>query len=127
MEQKTIKRRLVICIPLFVVASALLIYSLRDADGFQVIWRYFAWANQTLAVFTLWTITVWLAREKKGLTFLITCIPALFMTVVCATYICIAPEGFRLGQQAVLPVSLSALVIVAGWFWLWRRKQQKEK
>lgn len=58
MEQKTIKRRLVICIPLFVVASALLIYSLRDADGFQVIWRYFAWANQTLAVFTLWTITV---------------------------------------------------------------------
>lgn len=127
MEQKTIKRRLVICIPLFVVASALLIYSLRDADGFQVIWRYFAWANQTLAVFTLWTITVWLAREKKGLTFLITCIPALFMTVVCATYICIAPEGFRLGQQAVLPVSLSALVIAAGWFWLWRRKQQKEK
>ena len=63
MEQKTIKRRLVICIPLFVVASALLIYSLRDADGFQVIWRYFAWANQTLAVFTLWTITVWLASS----------------------------------------------------------------
>ena len=93
MEQKTIKRRLVICIPLFVVASALLIYSLHDADGFQVIWRYFAWANQTLAVFTLWTITVWLAREKKGLTFLITCIPALFMTVVCTTYICIAPDS----------------------------------
>jgi carbon starvation protein CstA len=64
-EQKSMKSRLYICVPMFFLASGLLLYSLRDADGFQVIWRYFAWANQTLAVFTLWTITVWLVQEKK--------------------------------------------------------------
>ena len=66
MEQKSMRRRLYICIPMFLVAISLLLYSLRDKDGFDMIWRYFAWANQTLSVFTLWAITVYLVREKKG-------------------------------------------------------------
>ena len=47
MEQKTMRRRLYICIPMFLAAIGLLLYSLRDKDGFDMIWRYFAWANQT--------------------------------------------------------------------------------
>ena len=93
MEQKSMRRRLYICIPMFIVAIGLLLYSLRDANGFNMIWRYFAWANQTLAVFTLWAITVFLAVSKKP--YIITLVPALFMTCVCSTYICIAPEGGR--------------------------------
>ena len=61
------RRRLYICIPMFVLAIGLLLYSLRDANGFNMIWRYFAWANQTLAVFTLWAITVFLAVSKENL------------------------------------------------------------
>ena len=57
--------RLVICIPLFIVAIGILLYSLKDKDGFDMIWRYFAWTNQTLAVFTLWALTVFLARSKN--------------------------------------------------------------
>ena len=67
MEQKSMRRRLYICIPMFVLAIGLFLYSLRDANGFNMIWRYFAWANQTLAVFTLWAITVFLAVSKKPL------------------------------------------------------------
>ena len=67
LEQKSMRRRLYICIPMFAVAIGLLLYSLRDADGFNMIWRYFAWANQTLAVFTLWAITVYLVVAKKPL------------------------------------------------------------
>ena len=85
MEQKSMRRRLYICIPMFVLAIGLLLYSLRDANGFNMIWRYFAWANQTLAVFTLWAITVFLAVSKKP--YIITLIPALFMTCVCSTNI----------------------------------------
>ena len=92
MEQKSMRRRLYICIPMFLVAISLLLYSLRDKDGFDMIWRYFAWANQTLSVFTLWAITVYLVREKKGRYYYVTYFPALFMTAVCTTYICIAPE-----------------------------------
>ena len=118
-EQKSMKSRLYICVPIFFLASGLLLYSLRDADGFQVIWRYFAWANQTLAVFTLWTITVWLVQEKKGYSFLVTFLPALFMTTVCATYICIAPEGFGIGKNLIPILSPVFLIIAALWFYFW--------
>ncbi|MBR5234608.1 MAG: carbon starvation protein A, partial [Bacteroidaceae bacterium] len=89
MEQRSIRKRLLICIPLFIVTMATLIYSLADADGFKIIWRYFAWCNQTLSVFTLWAITIYLVQERKP--YIITLIPALFMTCVSATYICLAP------------------------------------
>ena len=52
MEQKTVVKRLMICIPMFIVAIGILLYSQKDKDGFDMIWRYFAWSNQTLAVFT---------------------------------------------------------------------------
>ncbi len=126
LDQKSMRRRLYICIPMFVVATALLLYSLRDAEGFQIIWRYFAWANQTLSVFTLWTITVYLAREKKGCYFYITLIPALFMTTVCTTYICVAPEGFGMSPATALPIALVALVIAAAWFSTWYFKKRKK-
>ena len=125
LEQKSMRRRLYICVPMFALAAALLLYSLKDADGFQTIWRYFAWANQTLAVFTLWAVTVWLVRTKPGLTFGVTGVPAIFMTVVCTTYICVAPEGFRMGAGSVLPVALVALAVTVVWFAVWYNKERR--
>lgn len=119
------RRRLYICIPMFLVAISLLLYSLRDKDGFDMIWRYFAWANQTLSVFTLWAITVYLVREKKGRYYYVTYFPALFMTAVCTTYICIAPEGFGLGPNYALGVALIAVVLAAIWFNIWYFKTTK--
>ena len=75
-DQKPIKNRLIVAIPMFVVTAAILVYSISDAKGFQVIWRYFAWANQVLATVTLWAISVYLAKNKGKLWYLITLIPA---------------------------------------------------
>ena len=61
---------------------------------FQILWRYFAWFNQTLSVFTFWAITVYLTKQHKNA--IITLIPALFMTYVCTSYILVAPEGLQL-------------------------------
>ena len=93
-KQKTIGSRLAISIPLFVITFFALFYSLRDKEGFNVIWRYFAWSNQALSVFTLWAITVYL--RSKGKNVLVTLIPAMFMSMVTCTYILIAKEGFNL-------------------------------
>lgn len=103
---------------MFAVAIGLLLYSLRDADGFNMIWRYFAWANQTLAVFTLWAITVYLVVAKKP--YWITLIPALFMTSVCSTYICIAPEGLGLSHIVSYCIGIGCVVVaitgsLSGW------------
>lgn len=126
LEQKSMRRRLYICIPMFVVAIALLFYSMRDKDGFDMIWRYFAWTNQTLAVFTLWAITVYLVREKKGHIFYVTYLPALFMTAVCTTYICVAPEGFGVKPQASGIIGIVAVVTAVIWFNIWYFKTTKK-
>ena len=123
MEQKSIKKRLIICIPLFLATAGTLIYSLTDADGFKIIWRYFAWCNQTLSVFTLWAITVYLVQEKKN--YFITLIPALFMTCVSVTYICIAPEGFRLSQVLSYSIGGVAVLVAAAWFGVWKMRWAK--
>ena len=116
-KQKTIGSRLAISIPLFVITFIALFYSLRDKEGFAIIWRYFAWSNQTLSVFTLWAITVYLTRQKKQA--FVTLIPALFMTVVTVTYIFMAPEGFHLtpwiAYIIAAAVALTFLIIYLRW------------
>ena len=101
-DQKPIKNRLIVAIPMFVVTAIILVYSISDAKGFQVIWRYFAWANQVLATVTLWAISVYLAKNKGKLWYLITLVPALFMTMVtgCFLFVAKAADG---GLGSILP------------------------
>lgn len=124
LEQKTVLRRLVICVPMFIISILLLIYSQKDADGFQVIWRYFAWTNQTLSVFTLWTITVFLVRRHSGRSYCLTLIPALFMTAVCATYICVAPEGIGLPVSLTYPIGVGTAIVAAVLFIVWFKRKE---
>ena len=118
MEQRSISKRLLICIPLFLVAILILIYNLSDPAGFEKIWRYFAWSNQTLAVFTLWAITIYLSR--KGKPYWITLIPALFMMAVVITYILFDRSGIALPYTTSVIISAIAVVISAIYFFLYR-------
>jgi carbon starvation protein CstA len=119
-EQKTIRKRLYICLPMFAVSVLLLIWQMENPDGFNVIWQYFGWANQTLSVFTLWTITVYLVQQKKP--FIITLIPALFMTVVCGTFLFVSKQAFGFSQN--IGYCIAGVIIVAAlvWFFAWMRK-----
>ena len=130
-NQKPIKNRLFVAIPMFAVTAAILIYSISNKDGFQLIWRYFAWANQVLATVTLWAITVYLCKNKGKLWYLITLVPALFMTMVtgCFLFVAKANDG---GLGSILPrpvgygiggaVTLLCLVGFAIWYWKMRKK-----
>lgn len=111
LNQKPVANRLMISIPLFLIAGVLLWYNIADENGFNVIWRYFGWANQTLAVFMLWTATAYLVKFKKGLTYLITMIPAAFMTAVCTTYICVAKIGLGLPNSWNRAIGLATFVV----------------
>ena len=124
MEQRSIRRRLYICVPMFLAAIALLLYSMKDKDGFDMIWRYFAWTNQTLSVFTLWAITVYLVTKEKN--YWITLIPALFMTCVCSSYFCIAPEGLGLPSIVAYGIGIGCVVIAIAWFLYWKFKRLKK-
>ena len=105
---------------MFASAIALLLWQIENPDGFNVIWKYFGWANQTLAVFTLWTVTVYLVEQKKP--FIITLIPALFMTVVCSTFLFISNQALNLGQTISYSLASLVLAVALGWFSVWYRK-----
>lgn len=86
--QNTVPKRLAVSVPIFAISAVLMLID------FAVLWRYFGWFNQTLSIFTLWAITAYLYRH--GRRYIITLIPAIFMTSVCSTYILLAPEGLSL-------------------------------
>lgn len=87
-SQKPIAKRLLIGLPLFAVAGVVTYFASSPAK-FEIVWRYFAWSNQTLAMLTLWGCTVYLARRGKW--YWLTLIPAMFMTVVSVTFFLTAP------------------------------------
>lgn len=125
LPQKPIRNRLVISIPLFILASFLLWYNIADEDGFNVIWRYFGWANQTLAVFMLWTATAYLVKYRGGMSFMLTLLPAAFMTAVCVTYLCVAKIGLNLPVTWNWYIGISTFVLSLAVFSIlyMRRKQ----
>lgn len=125
LPQKPIRNRLIISIPLFILASFLLWYNIADEDGFNVIWRYFGWANQTLAVFMLWTATAYLVKYRGGMSFMLTLLPAAFMTAVCVTYLCVAKIGLNLPVTWNWYIGISTFVLSLAVFSIlyMRRKQ----
>ena len=125
LEQKSMAKRLYIAVPLFVLSGLLLWYNMADANGFNTIWRYFGWANQTLSVFMFWTATVYLVRNKGGLYYLITLIPGLFMTSVCTTFILVDKIGLGVPQQFIPWIALGTFAISAILFYLWKSRKTK--
>ena len=123
LEQRTIVKRLYICLPLFAAAIALLVWQINNPDGFNVVWKYFGWANQTLAVFTLWTLTVYLVLHKKP--YIITLVPALFMTVSCTVFFFISKQALNVGATVAWSMGAAILVVALVWFFVWKRKQAK--
>ncbi|MDE5658139.1 MAG: hypothetical protein K2I25_03710 [Muribaculaceae bacterium] len=117
-SQSGVLRRLLVTLPIIVLS-----FVLMQID-FSILWRYFAWSNQTLSVFTLWAVTVYLARQ--GRFFYITLVPALFMTMVCVSYILFAPSG-EPRPWAGLPVDVAVAVsgvvamVFLALFVRWRR------
>ena len=133
-DQRPIPRRLAIAIPLF-----LCVFGMVFVD-FNVVWRYFAWTNQTLAVFTLWAGTCWLYKKPTSVPslkggekqyrfgYLIALIPALFMTMVCSSYILIAPEGLNIApEKRVIGYIIAGLVTIGCLFGfiVWTKKRNR--
>lgn len=113
-KQERIKNRLVVSVPLFVIG-----FLLTQID-FSIIWRYFAWSNQTLATIVLWAITVYLMQERKF--YWITLIPAVFMTTVIVTYLLFAPEGFSLSKEIAYSTGILLAVFSLLAFFYYRKR-----
>ena len=113
LDQKPIKNRLMIALPLLVAGGVITWYSLVDNNGFQTIWRYFSWSNQTIAMISLWVASAYLIQKGKyRFGSLLTALPATFMTAVSVTYILMAKEGFRLSQTISYTTGVLAAAVL---------------
>lgn len=118
LQQKKFIKRLLVTLPIVGVSYLLL------NINFDILWRYFAWCNQTLSIFTLWACSVYLARYRKA--YLLTMIPAMFMTMLCVTFICYAPLGAYV-EGVGIPlfysecIGLVAMIICTAFFYQWKR------
>ncbi len=107
LDQKKIKNRLFITIPLLGLGALL-----TQLD-FNVLWRYFSWSNQTLAMISLWVATSYLLKtNKRKIASMLTALPATFMTAVSVTYILMADEGFGLGANISYVVGIIAAIVL---------------
>ena len=105
LNQKPIRNRLIITIPLLGIGAVL-----TQLD-FNVLWRYFSWSNQTLAMISLWVSTAYLLKNAKNkLMSLVTALPAVFMSGVSITYILMAEEGLRISSSIAYPAGAAAAV-----------------
>ena len=113
LNQKKIKNRLLITVPLLVIGGLLTWFAIVNDNGFQTIWRYFSWSNQTLAMIALWVATAYLLKKGKyRFGSLLTALPATFMTAVSLTYILMAKEGFQLDQTVSYIAGASAAILL---------------
>ncbi|KDR93806.1 Carbon starvation protein CstA [Peptoclostridium litorale DSM 5388] len=118
LKQDKPKNRYMVAVPLFAVGIAL---TMMD---FSIIWRYFSWANQTLAMIVLWASAAYLAQ--KGAFHWMCSIPAVFMSAVTTAYILQAPEGFSLPAQMSNVTGIAVSVVFLGLFMRNIGKQKKE-
>lgn len=109
-DQKNIKKRLLLSVPLLGIG-----YVISKFD-YQIVWRYFSWSNQTLAMIALWAGATYMAKCVSKKASLIAAIPATFMSAVSATYILMADEGFKLSTSIAYPVGIGCAIIFAGIF-----------
>lgn len=110
-EQKKIGKRLIITVPLLIVGAVL------TQLNFDVIWRYFSWSNQTLAMIALWAAAMYLVHHKNHWWYSLICaVPAAFMSGVSCTYILMAEEGFRLTGAIAYPSGILFAGACAVWY-----------
>ncbi|TEA47979.1 carbon starvation protein A [Bacillus sp. BH2] len=117
-EQTKLKNRLMIAIPLFVIA-----YGLTKID-FTILWRYFSWANQSTAAIALWIGTMYLFI--KGKPYVVSLIPAIFMTLMTVIYILNTKIGFNIPLNTSYIIGAVITVILTAIFFMKAMKNKNE-
>ena len=117
LNQKPIKNRLIITLPLLGAGAVL------TQLNFNALWRYFSWSNQTLAMISLWVATAYLLKtEKNKKISLMTALPATFMSGVSMTYIMMSKEGLSISRAIGYPIGAA---LAAAFFVIYLVKMRK--
>lgn len=107
-DQKTPAKRFTLSAVIFAFVAAILVFAKTSSEGFNILWRYFAWSNQTIAVFAFSMITIYLIKNAKN--YLVSLLPGMFYMFIISSYILNAQIGLRLPMN----VSYIAALVLTG-------------
>ena len=119
LDQSSKPKRLGLSAIIFVLVAVILVFAKSNPTGFNTLWRYFAWSNQTLSLFAFLGISVWMFENKKAKWVWIPLIPGAWYAFVTVTYITNASIGFRQSwpvAYAVGVIAAVAYVAVIVWY-----------
>lgn len=124
-DQSKKKNRLALSLAIFALVAVLLVFAKMNAGGFNVLWRYFAWANQTIAVFAFAMIAIYMMRHK--LPYGMALVPGMFYMFVISSFILNAAIGFNLSWTASYVAGGVLTVLYAVAVVLYERKKGVKK
>ena len=125
-DQSTNSKRLGLSAAIFALVAAILVFAKFNNDGFQILWRYFAWSNQTLSLFAFLAISVWMFENGKAKYVWMPLIPGGFYAFICTTYIANAEIGFHLSWTAAYVIGVcAAAAYVAVILWYGKKRSAK--
>ena len=118
-DQQKIMKRLMIAVPLFAISALL------TQIDFNILWRYFSWANQATAAIALWIATMYLFI--KGKNYFVSLVPALFISYMVFVYILNQQIGFNLDLKVSFIVGLILTLILTIMFFIKAKNNKKNK
>ncbi|MBO4617557.1 MAG: carbon starvation protein A [Lachnospiraceae bacterium] len=130
LDQTKMSNRLKLCIPVLGVGAILGYGNTLGFIDYSIIWRYFSWTNQTLAMIVLWAASMYLFKNKKN--YWVTVVPATFMSAVSATYFLMAPEClglipyFKQNTTIAYPGGIIVAILFLVLFLLATKRAKKE-
>ena len=126
MDQSTNGKRLTLAVPVFILVAAIIVWAKFDTDGFQTLWRYFAWSNQTLALFAFLAISIWMFESGKSKFVWMPLVPGAFYTFICSSFISNATIGFHLPWSVAYPIgAVCTIAYVAVIVWYGKKRANR--
>lgn len=122
-DQSTNGKRLTLSATIFALVAAILVFAKTNANGFNILWRYFAWSNQTLSLFAFLAISIWMFENGKSKYVWIPLIPGAFYAFITVTYIVNAKIGFGMPWGvAYVAGAVAAVAYVAAILWYGKKR-----
>ena len=122
-DQSTNKKRLTLASILFVIVAGILIWAKSNPSGFNVLWRYFAWSNQTLALFAFMAVIIWMFENGKGKWAWMPLVPGAFYCFQTCSFILNAKIGLNLSWSIAYPIAAVLTVAYTVSLLVWGKKR----
>ncbi|MDR0617042.1 MAG: hypothetical protein LBG29_09570, partial [Synergistaceae bacterium] len=114
LDQKPTRNRLSICLPVFALVMAILYWAKTSPGGFNVLWRYFAWSNQTIAIFAFAIIAIYMLAKGNQAAAFMSLLPGMWYSFITFTFICNAPIGLNLPINVAYALGIIFALVYGG-------------